>query len=128
MQDKQIRHDLESERGIAIGVAEGHLTLPDIQEAAVGLWNKVAGPKVRILWDLRNAHFDLTETQIRQLAEFVKQTSPAGPQQAAFVVKEGVAYGLVRMYEAHRQAPNARTMVFTDMQPALDWLKEEDVD
>lgn len=124
MQQKQIRHDLESEPGIAIGIAEGMLSLEDIQKAAVGLWRQAALPS-RILWDLRNASFDLTETEVRQLAEFTKQASPAGPQQAAFVVREGLAFGLIRMYEVHRQAPNARTMVFTEMEPAVKWLREE---
>jgi hypothetical protein len=117
-----IRLDLESVEGVAIGVARGSMTLEDIGAAAVALWQRVEGPRAHILWDLREARFDLSAAEVQELAVFVKNESPPGDLRTAFVVSGDLEFGLVRMFEALRDAPNSRTRAFREMEPALIWL------
>ena len=118
--------DLESVDGVAIGIAHGPLTLDEIKESAATMWRLVDGPDVRILWDLRDAHFDLAATEVRDLAEFVKRFAPSSALRTAFVVSRDLAFGLVRMFEVFREREGARTSVFRDKQQAVDWLTNDD--
>ena len=119
----KLRFDLESESDVAIGRASGPMTLVDMKTAAQSLWDRAGGPRGRILWDIREAEFDLTAEQVRELAEFVKQASPFSDLRTAFVVREGLQFGLVRMFEMMRETPGARVGVFTETPPALEWLR-----
>ena len=46
----------------------------------------------------------------------------------AFVASSQLAYGLLRMFQAHHEFSSApsKTMVFTNMSEALDWLDKKD--
>jgi len=59
--------DLESVKGVAIGIVHGSLTLDEIRKSAATMWQLLEGPEIRILWDLRDARFNLTETDLRGL-------------------------------------------------------------
>lgn len=108
-----------------MGHASGPMTLDGIKEAARLIWGRVEGPRVRVLWDIREAEVDLSGAQIRELAEWAKQESPYDDLLTAFVVRPGFQFGLVRMFEVLREKPGARAGVFTETEPALAWLKAE---
>lgn len=120
-----VRLDLESQPGVAMGHASGPMTLDDMKEAARSLWRSVDGSRVRVLWDLREAQFDISANDVRELAEWVKQESPFDDLLTAFVVRPGLQFGLARMFEMLREKPGARTGVFTEAEPALAWLRSE---
>jgi hypothetical protein len=121
----KIHLDLDSEPGIVIGHASGSMTLADMRDAAHEAWARASGPRARFLWDIREAEFDLPADQVRELAEYAKRTSPFPDLRTAFVVREGLQFGLVRMFEVMRETPGARVRVFTEADPALDWLRSE---
>ena len=114
--------DTDSVEGIVVGTASGPLTLEEIREAAAAVWSDVEGPRIRILWDVRDAQFTLSANEVRSLAEFAKQHSPFSNLRMAFVVARDLEFGLVRMFEVFREAESARTAVFRDRQQALGWL------
>lgn len=120
-----IRLDLESEPGVAIGHASGPMTLDQIKDAARMIWDRIEGPRVRALWDIRDAEFDLSGSQVRELAEWVGQESTFEDMRTAFVVRGGFQFGLMRMYEMLREKPRAKAGVFTEWKPALAWLRSE---
>ena len=114
--------DTDSVKGVVVGTARGPLTLEDIREGAAAVWRNVEAPRVRVLWDLREAQFNLSSTEVRFLAEFTKQHSPFSHLRMAFVVAGDLEYGLVRMFEVFRETEGVRTAVFRDMEKALGWL------
>ena len=117
-----MKMELATVEGVAVATVSGSLTLKDMREGAVTLWNSVEGPRFRVLWDLQAATFDLSRSEVQGLAEFIKKGSPAGDIRVAFVVSRDAEFGLVRMFEVFREAPNARTSVFRDRDAALRWL------
>ena len=114
--------DTDSVEGVVVGTVSGPLTLKEIRKAAAAVWKDIEGPRIRMLWDLRDAQFTLSANEIRALAEFAKQHSPFSHLRMAFVVAGDLEFGLVRMFEVFREAESVRTAVFRDMQQALGWL------
>jgi hypothetical protein len=114
--------DTDPVEGVVVGTVSGLLTLEEMREAAAAIWRDVEGPRIRMLWDLREARFTLSEGEIRAMADFSKQRSPYSHLRMAFVVARDLEFGLVRMFEVFREAESARTAVFRDMQQALGWL------
>ncbi len=117
--------DLESTEGIAIGIAHGSLTLNEIKESAEAMWRVVRGPEIRVLWDLRDARFDLSQTEVRDLAGFIKALAPEAELRTAFVAPQDLEFGLLRMFEMHRETQGAQTSVFRDKGRALEWLRND---
>lgn len=118
--------DRDSLPGVTIAAARGSLALQDIRDATAEVWRRVSGPSARILFDLREARFDLTPDEIPELAEFVKQGSPYEDLRTAFVVAKDLEYGLLRMFEAFRETQGTDTSVFRDREEGLAWLTRED--
>ena len=114
--------DTESVEGVVVGTASGPLTLEGIREAAAAVWREVEGPRIHMLWDLRDAQFRLSASEVRALAEFAKLHSPFSDLRMAFVVARDLEFGLIRMFEVFRDNGSARTSVFRDRQDALGWL------
>ncbi len=117
-----VRFDLDSLDGVAVGVADGPLTLDEMKESALAMWRRVEGPDVRILWDLREAHFDLSGAEIRDLADFSKRRAPPVRLRTAFLVDRDHQFGLLRMFQTFSETENARTSVFREEERALAWL------
>ncbi len=117
-----VTFDLDSVKGVAVGVARGPLTLKEIKESAVSMWRQVEGPDIRVLWDLRDARFDFSVGEVKDLAEFIKQHSPPGDLRTAFVVSTDLEFGLVRMFEVFREVADAQTATFRGIGRALEWL------
>jgi hypothetical protein len=120
--------DLESVEGIAIGIAHGDLTLDEIEKSAATMWQAVGGPAVRMLWDLRDARFDLTQAEVSDLAEHIKGFISGPAIRTCFVVSGDLEFGLLRMFEMLRAAKGVRTSVFRDKERAIEWLTQDDAD
>ena len=120
-----ITFDLESVKGVAIGIAHGSLTLDEIRESAAAMWQLIEGSEIRILWDLRDARFNFAETELRGLAEYFRRIARSTEFRTAFVVSEDLEFGLVRMFEVFRETEGARTSVFRDKERAVEWLTND---
>ena len=114
--------DIDSVKGTVVGTVSGTLTLDDIREAAAAVWRDVEAPRVRVLWDLREARFTLSVTEVQDLAEFARLHSPFDHLRMAFVVAGDLEFGQIRMFDVFRETATARTEVFRDMEKALSWL------
>ncbi len=117
--------DLESVDGICIAIAKGSLSVDELRESAVAMWRRVEGPSVRILWDLRDAKFDLDAAEISDIANTMKRLAASAQPHVAFVVAQDLEFGLLRMYEVFREADGVRTSVFRDSELAIAWLRGE---
>ena len=114
--------DLESVEGVSIGIAHGSLTLDEIEESAATMRRFVGGSEIRTLWDLRDAQFDLTSTEVRELADFARTLVSGATVRTAFVAPRDLEFGLLRMFEVLREAKGVQTSVFRDKERALEWL------
>jgi hypothetical protein len=119
----ELEFEFDSVAGIAIGVARGRITLAEMRAAAVSGWNQAGGANLRILWDLREAEFDLETDEVRKLAEFAKNSSPAISLRAAFVVSGDLEFGLIKMFQVFRGTETAQARVFRDKERAMEWLR-----
>lgn len=109
--------------GIYVGVAHGLLSLQEIKDAAARMFGRVEGARIRVLWDLREAEFDLDPTEVRELAVFVKGRSPDRDLRTAFVVGGDLEFGLARMFGVLRETETSETAVFRDRERAVSWLQ-----
>lgn len=114
--------DQESEKGVVVGTAHGRLRLEDLKESAAALWREVDAPAVRVLWDLRDATFELSSGDVQEFAHFGKRHSPFAGLKMAFLVSRDLEFGLLRMFEVFRATERTRTAVFRDRAQALLWL------
>ena len=79
------------------------------------------------LWDFSKAEINLTSSQIEQLAKYGKAKFSI-PSKVAIVAPEDLAFGLMRIYEVHREEDQAEIKVFRSEQDAWGWLKNPDHD
>ena len=77
------------------------------------------------LWDFSKAEINLTSSQIEQLAKYGKAKFSI-PSKVAIVAPEDLAFGLMRIYEVHREEDQAEIKVFRSEQDAWGWLKNPD--
>ena len=122
-----VRFDLEFVEDVMIGIAHGPLTLDEIKEAAAAMWQRATGPQIRVLWDLRDAHFVLDTAEVRDFAEFAKQLAGSTAIRSAFVVSGDLEYGLLRMFAVFREVEGALAAVFRHKVQAVEWLTSEAV-
>lgn len=112
--------------GVIVAVLRGAVTIPQMLKAARESWRRAEGPRIRILWDMREARFDLSSGEVRELAEFAKRNAPAADLRTAFVAPQDLEFGLVRMFEVFRETPLASARAFRDVDSAMAWLGEPD--
>jgi len=117
-----VEFELESIDGIALGIARGPLSLREIKQAAEDMWERASGDEIRMLWDLREARFNLDTNEIRDLSGFVKRLVGTVGLRTAFLVARDLEFGLLRMFEAFREAEGAENSVFRDQDSAVAWL------
>ncbi len=115
--------DLNSTDGVAIGIVRGRMDMKDLETAVTTLWGSVEGSDLFLLWDFRDARFDVDAKDVHAFAKFVRSTAPPGRLRTAIVVSTDLEFGLVRMFEVERATENAMTEVFRDMDQALSWLR-----
>lgn len=114
--------DQESEKGVVVGTAHGRLRLQELKESASVFWREVDAPVARVLWDLREATFELSSGDVEEFAHFGKRHSPFAGLKMAFLVSRDLEFGLIRMFEIFRATESAQTAVLRDKSQALQWL------
>jgi hypothetical protein len=115
---------IESKTGIAIITCSGVLRLNDAQESAAALWRSPGWLGKAAVWDFREAQFDLSSSDVREIAQFILQNQPATPpSRMAFITGRDVDFGMARMFEVFREDPRTMFRVFRDYDKALFWAQ-----
>ena len=97
----------------------------EIKESADTMWRLLEGPRIRVLWDLRDACFNLGTAEVRDLAEFVKLIAPSSAFRSAFVASRNLEFSLLRTFALFRETEAALTSVFRNKQQAVEWLTND---
>lgn len=113
--------------GVAIMTGSGVLRVGDALEAVQASWNSPYGTHTAVLWDFHAAQFDLSTSQIREVADFILQNQPVPPpRKVAFVTKRELDFGLARMFEVFRESSVTEFRVYRDYEEALRWARSRD--
>ena len=115
---------------MAIATCSGVLRLSDAQEGATALWKTPGWSGRSVVWDFREAHFDMSSPDIQNIAQFILTHQPATPpSKVAFVTQRELDFGMARMFDVYREEPLTAFQVFRDYEEAISWarLLEPDV-
>jgi len=120
---------VEPASGMAIGTCSGVLGLTDAREGVSALWKTPGWLGESAVWDFREAQFDFSTTDMRELAEFIFGHQPTPPPlRVAFVTRREVDFGMARMFEVFREDPRTAFRVFRDYEEALRWARSPELD
>ena len=115
---------IEPETGLAIATCSGVLRLTDAQEGVAALWKTPGWLGKSAVWDFREAQFDVSSSNIREIAQFIFRYQPATPpSRVAWVTPRDVDFGLARMFEVFREDPRTDFRVFRDYDEAVCWAR-----
>lgn len=115
---------IDAASGMAIATGHGVLGLDDSMKGAEALWQTEEWPGERVVWDFRDAEFDLASTEVIELAEFVVRNQRATPPaRVAFVAPHDVEFGLARMFDGFREDGRTEVRVFRDYDEAVCWVR-----
>lgn len=110
--------------GMAIASCSGVLRLDDAQEGATALWGTPGWLGRSAVWDFRDARFEVSPPEAREIAQFVLRHQPeTPPERMAFVTQREVDYGMARMFEALRHEARTAFRVFRDYDEAMHWAR-----
>jgi len=119
--------EIAPETGVAIARCSGLFGLEQAREGATQLWDDPKWIGEAVVWDLREAEFDLSSLDIHDVARFVAQNQRAvPPSRVAFVAALDLSFGLARMFEALRADPRTMVRVFRDFDEAVSWAGSTD--
>lgn len=120
---------IEPETGMAIATCSGILRLSDAQEGATALWKTPGWLGRSVVWDFREAQFDMSSTDTQIIAQFIFRQQPATPPlKTAFVTQRDVDFGMARVFEVYRQDPRTVFRVFRDYEEAICWARSLEPD
>jgi len=115
---------IEAETGVAIATCSGILRTSDAKKGATALWKTPGWPGRSVVWDFREAQFDMSSSDTQNIAHFILTNQPAKPPlKVAFVVQRDFDFGMARVFEAHRHDPHTEFQVFRDYQEAICWAR-----
>lgn len=115
---------IEPETGMAIATCSGVLRLSDAIEGATALWKTPGWSGKSVVWDFRDAQFDMSSSDTKKIARFILTRQPATPPlKVAFVTQRDFDFGMARMFEVYREDPHTEFKVFRDYEAALSWAR-----
>jgi len=119
-----IQIDIHEDSGVAVVSCSGVLRVRDAKQAAKELWLTADWPGKSALWDFREAQFDLSSSDVREIAEFIlARQREEPPERMAFVAPRDVDFGMARMFEAFRDDSRTAFRVSRDYDEALSWAR-----
>lgn len=118
---------IEKDSGVAVVTCSGLLRFDDARQAAEELWKAPDWPGVSAVWDFRASQFDVSASDVREIARFIlaHQREPP-PERMTFVAPRDVDFGLARMFEAFRYDPRTSFCVFRDHYEAIVWARSQE--
>ena len=124
-----IRHD--PGKGFLIITVTGQLSHEEYQAAMDEITQSEQYPAdINALWDVRDQDFmNVTSGTVKRIIEISKKYPQRGASQVAFIVKDDLAYGMLRMYElsSSGEEPDSsqNLRVFRDYSEGERWLLQE---
>lgn len=120
---------IEPETGMAIATCSGVLRLSDAKEGATALWKTPGWSGRSVVWDFREAQFDVSSSDAQDIAQFIFSHQPATPPlKVAFVTQRDLDFGMARVFEAYREDPHTAFQVFRDYEEAINWARSLEPD
>lgn len=108
----------------AIVIASGTLGAKDARDAAATLWSQPDWGGRSVVWDFRAASFDLSASEVREIAAFILENQPPKPPaRVAFVTGRDADFGMARMFQVFREDPSTEFRVFRDYDAAVAWAQ-----
>ena len=112
--------EVEPESGMAIATCTGVLGIKEAKEGAAMLWQTPGWRGQAAVWGFRQAQFDVSTSDIREVAQYTLSHQPTMPPgRVAWVTRREVDFGLSRMYEVFRQDSRTEFRVFREYEEAL---------
>lgn len=112
------------DHGVAIGKVSGTIDVEGLKRGVESVWRLPEWPGHTVLWDMREAHIDLSSSEIEHFASFIHRHQPnPPPRRVAFTVKGDLEFGISRVLQAHRERPETEFEVFRDFDVALEWVR-----
>ncbi|MGD2099669.1 MAG: hypothetical protein PVG35_18985 [Desulfobacterales bacterium] len=74
------------------------------------------------LWDLSQSGWNLTNTELVEIADYAKARLML-PSKVAMVAPKDLSYGVSRVYEVFRRQEGLEIEIFRTEQKAIDWLE-----
>lgn len=119
---------IEPQTGMAIATCSGVLRPSDAKEGATLLWKTPGWSGKSVIWDFREAQFDISSSDTREVAQFIFSRQPATPPlKVAFVIHRDVDFGMARVFAAYRQDDRTEFRVFRDYEQAVNWARSLDL-
>ena len=121
---------IEPETGMAIATCFGVLRLCNAQESATALWKTPGWSGRSVVWDFREAQFDISSSDTQNIAQFIFTQQPATPpSKVTFVIQRDLDFGMARVFDVYREDPRTEFQIFRDFEEAVCWarLLEPDV-
>ena len=113
---------IEPGTGTAIAACSGTLRRSDAEKGAATLWGTEGWSGRSAVWDFRDARFELTPSDVQEIARFILRGQPAKPpSRVAFVTPRDADFGMARMFEVFREDPRTEFRVFRSYEDAVQW-------
>ena len=121
-----ISFQFDPEARIVIATCSGSFGPDDARAGASAFWEHPEWRSLPVVWDFRDAQFDIVPEEVRTLARFVLEHQPsAPPPRLAFVTGREVDFGLARVFEAYREDPKTQVWIFRDFDEAIEWARTQ---
>lgn len=125
-----IRH--EAGKGFLTIVVKGELSHEEYKMTMDEITRSEQYPaNINALWDVRDQDFrNVTSKTVSSIISINKQYPERGDSKVAFIVKDNLAFGMLRMYELSssiEEYPSSQNhMVFRDYFKGEKWLLDEE--
>ena len=125
-----IRHN--PDKAFLIITVTGQLSDEEYQAAMDEIIKSDQYPaSINALWDVREQDFrGVNSSSVKNIIEISKQYPERGGSRVAFVVKDNLAYGMLRMYELSTSVEEFESTqnhrVFRDYSEGEEWLLAEE--
>lgn len=115
---------VDDETGVATVTYSGVVRVDDARESAAAFWKAPGWAGRAAAWDFREAEFDLSSSDVQEIARFILRNQPTPPPaKIAFVTGRDVDFGMARMFEVYRRSPDTAFRVFRSYGDAISWLR-----
>ncbi len=113
---------LEDDARVAVVHCLGTLGLAEAKLAAEALWKTADWSGEAVVWDFRAAHFDVSSSNVREIASFILEQQPGTPPlRVAFVAPSDAEFGMARMFQVFREDSRTEFNAFRDYDEAISW-------
>lgn len=120
------RFHIDQEADLVLTIAEGDVTAEDLIAHARALARTPDRPLHELVDFSDRVDVTIPTEVVRNMAEFLSQEDGNPPgSRLAMVAKTDAIFGMLRLFEAHREHSNVALRVFRNRDEAFDWLMSD---